>query len=165
MHLNASKTKTLVLSRSPARYSPQINGEAVRQMEKFKKLEVVFISDGKFQIDGRIGVANGVLHELAPTIVTKAEMSLKTKLSVFKSIFIPIYGHESWTTTVNLRFRVQATEMGFLRGITGITRLDMVRNTDIREILGVQPLSLQIENSQLQWFGHVLRMPPEMKPK
>ncbi|VDP02381.1 unnamed protein product [Soboliphyme baturini] len=102
--------------------------------EKFKYLGIVFPSDGKFEeeIDRRIGVASGVLRELARAIVTKAKLSLKTKLSMFKSIFTPIltYG-QSWITTEKLRSHVQAAEMGFLRRVDGLTRLDMVRNTDV----------------------------------
>ncbi|VDP15331.1 unnamed protein product [Soboliphyme baturini] len=71
-------------------YQYKINGEAVEQMEKFKYLEVVFTSDGKFEekIDRPIGAASGVLRELARPFVTKAELSLNIKLSLLKLIFI-----------------------------------------------------------------------------
>ncbi|VDP28828.1 unnamed protein product [Soboliphyme baturini] len=55
--------------------------------------------------------------------------------------------------------------MGFHKRFVGLTRLEMVRNSDIRKSLGIQPLHLQIEKSQLQWLGHVLRMPAERKDK
>jgi len=50
------------------------------------------------EIDTRIGEANEVLRELYRSVVTKRELSNTVKLSVFKSIFVPIltYGHESW---------------------------------------------------------------------
>ena len=48
--------------------------------------------------------------------------------------------------------------MRFLRKIMGVTRLDRVRNTVIRETLGVEPLLLSVEKAQLRWYGHVLRM-------
>ncbi|VDP42206.1 unnamed protein product [Soboliphyme baturini] len=67
MCVNASKTKSLVLSRSSAHCSLQINGEEVEQVEKFKYLGTVFTSDGKLEeeIDRRIEVASVVLSELA----------------------------------------------------------------------------------------------------
>ncbi|VDO86577.1 unnamed protein product [Soboliphyme baturini] len=55
--------------------------------------------------------------------------------------------------------------MGFLGRVAGFTRLDMVRNSDVRKSLGIQPLLLQIEKSQLQWLRHVLRMPLQRKAK
>ncbi|VDP03110.1 unnamed protein product [Soboliphyme baturini] len=92
MRVNAYKMNGLVLSRFPARCCIQINGEAVEQVEKFKYLGSVFTSDGKLEeeIDLRIRVGSGVLRELARTTVTKAELSLETELSIFKSIFIAI---------------------------------------------------------------------------
>ena len=89
------------------------------------------------------------------------------KLSVFKSVYIPIltYCHETWVMTERTRSRIQAAEMRFLRGVAGVTRLDRIRNTSIRDSLGVEPLLLQIERSQLRWYGHVVRMPHQRLAK
>ena len=45
------------------------------------------------------------------------------RLSVFKSIFVPIHtcGHESWVTTDRMLTQLQAPEMGFLRRLHGVT--------------------------------------------
>ncbi|VDO81544.1 unnamed protein product, partial [Soboliphyme baturini] len=61
-----------------------INGKAMEQLDKFKYLGIAFTSDAKLEeeIDRRIGVASKVLRELARTVVTKAELSLKTMLSI-----------------------------------------------------------------------------------
>ena len=97
----------------------------------------------------------------------KRELSKSAKLSVFKTVFVPIltYGHESWVMTERIRSQVQAAEMRFLRKIEGLTLLHKVRNSKIRESLNVEPLLLRIERSQLRWFGHVSRMPQERFPK
>jgi hypothetical protein len=44
--------------------------------------------------------------------------------------------------------------------MTLVTRLarDKIRNETIRRNLGVPPLQMEIEESQLRWAGHVLRM-------
>jgi len=39
-----------------------------------------------------------------------------------------------------------------------------VRSSDIRRELGVEPLLLRVERSQLRWFGHLIRMPPGRLP-
>ena len=79
---------------------------------------------------------------------------------MFKSLFLPTltYGQESWILTERTRSRVQAVEMRFLRRIVGVTRLDRIRNNDIRTNLQVEPLLLSVERAQLRWYGHVLRM-------
>ncbi|KAI3359537.1 hypothetical protein L3Q82_013940, partial [Scortum barcoo] len=40
-----------------------------------------------------------------------------------------------------------------------------VRSSVIREELGVEPLLLRIERSQLRWLGHLFRMPPGRLPR
>jgi hypothetical protein len=54
--------------------------------------------------------------------------------------------------------KIQTIEMRFLRKVVGKTRRDKIRNETIRRILGVPPLQTEIEESQLRWAGHVLRM-------
>jgi len=56
-------------------------------------------------------------------VVTKRELSNTVKLSVFKSVFVPIltYGHESWAMTERILTLVQGPEMGFLRRLHGVT--------------------------------------------
>jgi len=56
-------------------------------------------------------------------VVTKREFSNTEKLSVFKSVVVPILtcGHESWVMTEIMLTQVQAAEMGFLRRVHGVT--------------------------------------------
>jgi len=81
----------------------QVSCNALQQVETFKHLGVAFAIGGRWseEIDTRIGNANAVLRELYRSVVTKWELSNTTKLSVFKSVFVPIltYGHESWVMT------------------------------------------------------------------
>jgi len=81
----------------------QVSGNTLQQVKKFKRLGVVFKSDGRWseEVDTRIGKANAVQRELYRSVVTKQELSNTAKLSVFKSFFVPIltYGHESWVMT------------------------------------------------------------------
>ena len=97
----------------------------------------------------------------------KRELSKKAKLSVFKTVFVSIltYGHESWVMIERVRSQVQASEMRFFkksRKLHGLTRCVALR---FKNLLTSIPLLLQIERSQLRWFGHVSRMPQERLPK
>jgi hypothetical protein len=62
--------------------------------------------------------------------------------------------------TERMRSRIQAAEMRFLRRVAGLTLLDRVRSSEIRQGFNMEPALLQIERSQLRWIGHVLRMSP-----
>ena len=43
--------------------------------------------------------------------------------------------------------------------MAGLSLRDRVRSSAIQEELGVKPLLLRSERSQLTWFGHLVRMP------
>ncbi|VDP32357.1 unnamed protein product [Soboliphyme baturini] len=55
--------------------------------------------------------------------------------------------------------------MGFLRRVAGLLRFDMVPSADVRKILGVQPLLLQMKKFLLGCLRHALRMILERKAK
>ena len=67
--------------------------------------------------------------------------------------------------TERIRSRIQAVEMSFLRRVAGHSLRDRVRSSVTREELGVEPLLLHIERSQLRWLGHLFRMPPGRLPR
>ena len=50
------------------------------------------------ELDTRIGKASAVMQSLHFSVVMKRELSKKERLSIFKTVFVPIltYGHESW---------------------------------------------------------------------
>ena len=106
------------------------------------------------------------MRTLHSSVVVKKELSRKAKLSIYRSIFVPTltYGHELWVVTERTRSRVQAAEMSFLRRVAGFSLRDRVRSSVIRQGLGVEPLLLRIERSQLRWLGHLIRMPPGRLP-
>ncbi|TWW77545.1 hypothetical protein D4764_12G0009350 [Takifugu flavidus] len=43
--------------------------------------------------------------------------------------------------------------------VAGLSLRDRVRSSAIREELGVEPLLLRVERSQMRWLGHLVRMP------
>ncbi|TWW64250.1 hypothetical protein D4764_03G0012580 [Takifugu flavidus] len=116
------------------------------------------------EIDRRIGAA--VMRALNRSIVVKRELSRKARLSIYRLIYIPVltYGHQRWVMTERMRSRIQAAEMSFLHRVAGLSLRDRVRSLDIREGLGVEPLLLHIERSQLGWLGHLARMPSGCLP-
>ena len=103
---------------------------------------------------------SAVMRQLYRLVVLKRELCTKAKLSVFRSVFVPIltYGYECWLMIERVRSRVQAAEMVFLRKIRVLSLLDKVKNIDFRQSLNIKPLLLRIELSQLRWYGHVTRI-------
>ena len=137
-----------------------MGNESLPQVKEFKYLRVLFMSERMMgrDIDWRFGAAGAVLHALGRMVVTKTKLSRKAKLSICWSVFVPTltYGHERWVMTERMRLRVQVAEMGFLRRVAGVSLRDGVISSTIREGLGVEPLLLCVERSQLRWFGHLM---------
>jgi len=76
-------------------------------------------SDGRWieEVETRIGKANAVLGELHRSVVTKRELSNTAKLSVFRSVCVPIptYGNESWLMTESILSQLQAAKWDFAK--------------------------------------------------
>ena len=62
-----------------------------------------------------------------------------------------IYGCETWVLKEREKSRLQATEMRVLRKITGVSRLDHVRNETVRERLGLEPVLKKVERRRECW--------------
>ncbi|KAK0156417.1 Craniofacial development protein 2 [Merluccius polli] len=135
--------ESMVLNRKRVECTLRVGDEILPQVEEFKYL--------------------GLMHG---SVVVKRELSRKAKLSIYQSIYVPAltYGHELWVMTERTRSRVQAAEMSFLRRVAGLSLRDRVRSSVIREELGVDPLLLRVERSQMRWLGHLVRMPPGRLP-
>ena len=168
MRVSTSKTEVMVLSRQPENCTLHVDGVQLRQVEEFKYLGILFTSDGRQdrEISRRINLAGVVLRELW-SVAGNAWLPIDAQVTIFKSLFKSIltYGHESWILTERTRSRIQAAEMRFLRRIVGVSRMDHIRNTNIRETIGIEPLLLSTERSQLRWLGHLLRMAPNRLPR
>ena len=91
MKISISKSEVIHLSRNPVQCSLRVDGGSLKQVEKFKYLEVALTSDGRQdkELDVRSGKASAVMRALHHSIVLKRELSRKIKLSVFKLIFVP----------------------------------------------------------------------------
>lgn len=76
------------------------------------------------------------------SITVKKELSRKAKLSIYWFIYVLTlnYSHELWV-------------------MAKLLPRDRLRRSVPWEELGVKPLFLHIERSQLRWLGHLFRMP------
>ena len=132
MKISTAKTEILHLSRNSDLCVLQVNGATLKQVEKFKHLGVAFTSDERQdkELDTQLGKANAVMRGLHYSVVMKTILPKKVKLSVFKTVFVPIltYGHKSWVITERVRSQMQASEMRFLERIEGVTLFNKERS-------------------------------------
>lgn len=121
--------------------------------QEFKYLRVFFISEARIErdIDWQIGAASSVMHAVCWSVLVKWELSWKTKLLIYRSI----YGHKLWVVTERIRSRIQSVEISFLRRVAGINLRDKVRSSDIRGKLKVKSLFFCVRRCQFRWFRHL----------
>ena len=145
MKISTAKTEVLHLSRNPDQCVLQVNKATVKQVEKFKYLGVAFTSAVRQDeaLVTRIGKASVVMRVLHYSGVMKRELSKKAKLSVFKTVFVPILtsSHESWVMIERMRSQVQASEMRFSQKIEEVILFNKVRSSEIRKSLNIEPVT------------------------
>ena len=117
MKISTTKTEIMCLSRHTVRCSFQTNRVTLQQTEKFNYLRVTFLSDDiqDNKLDTCIGKASAAMRQRYRSVVLKRELCTKAKLSVFRSVFVPIltYGHECWVMTEIVRSEY-SSQSGFL---------------------------------------------------
>ena len=71
-----------------------------------------------------------------------------------------LYHSENWTLTTKERQMLTTTEMRCLRKATGRTRMDKIRNEEIRRRVNMQPAEQTANKNKIRWWSHHKRMAP-----
>ena len=72
-----------------------------------------------------------------------------------------MYGAETWAVKKAQEKKLDVAEMRMLRWMSGVTKLDIIRNERIRGTTKVGEISKKVQESRLKWYGHVLRREDE----
>ncbi|KAJ3655554.1 hypothetical protein Zmor_014678 [Zophobas morio] len=162
MKINVEKTKVMAIGKQTKQINISINGRKLEQVKHFNYLGVTIDDTGRQEADNteRIEKCNKLYYAINNTFINKREISQKTKMSVYKTIYLPTltYGCETWVLSQKMKSRLEANEMKYLRRVIGVTLRDHIRSSQIREQLQSKKLMDAIENKQLSWWGHVQRM-------
>jgi hypothetical protein len=72
------------------------------------------------------------------------------------------YRCETWIINEQYKRRINAAEMDYLHRSAVVSRLEHIRNEDIRKRMDAEESAIErIQKRGLNWFGHVLRMGDE----
>ena len=93
----------------------------------------------------------------ACTFVLKKSRQLKVNLVLFNIVA----GLCHWAVKKAQEKKLDVAEMRMLRWISGVTKLDRIRNVRIRGTTKVGEISRKVQESRLKWYGHVLRREEE----
>ena len=68
-----------------------------------------------------------------------------------------MHGSETWRTKVEHELKLNRTEMSMIRWMCGVKLNDRKKSKELRELLGLETVSMMIKKSRSRWFGHVER--------
>ena len=100
------------------------------------------------EINERISTAMKMYYTLNIDFLKKRAFTKKTKANVYKR-FSAQSLHENWVLTKDIRSRIKAAEIEYLRRIKGIMREYRVRSEVVRQELKVKPTLKKIINNNL----------------
>ena len=119
------------------------------------------------ELDKRIGKATSTMARLTTKVWSNADLTLKTKMAVYKACVLSIllYGSEAWTTYARQEKRLNVFHMRNLRRILNITWQEKIPNADILARANVPSIFTLLKQRRLRWLGHVRRMGDHRLPK
>ena len=94
-------------------------------------------------------------------VLSNRGLGIKAKKCLYEGVIVPtaLYGAEAWVMRSAERRKVNVFEMKCLRSLVGVSRMDKVRNEEVRRRDGIEKkLASRADQRVLRWFGHVERM-------
>lgn len=169
MSISIEKTKSMTIAKEPLRCKLVIEDKPIEQVMQFKYLGMNISSDHDPTKDlrgqiNKAAVTSGCLREI---IWNNQYMRMDSKIKIYKTCVRPAmtYAIEAREDTNKTKSMLRVAEMKVLRAITGKTRRDHVRNTDIREQCGVQDIVRWGRQRRREWYDHVKRMAEDRLPR
>ena len=173
--LTISTKKTELVFQPPPNYSGilhpiiEINNVKINTTEKFTYLGSTVTNKALLneEIIARISKASSRFGRLRDKLWNKHEISLPTKIMVYKAVVIPtlLYGSEAWTPYKVMIKKLDSFHMRCLRQICRIKWFDKVTNVEVLQKCNIPGIESFLIKNQLRWVGHVVRMPEDRAPK
>ena len=68
-----------------------------------------------------------------------------------------LYGSETWPVKMEDNQRLRRTEMSMIRWICGVKLKERKSSDELRNLLGLDSILVEMQRKRLRWFGHVER--------
>ena len=164
LRLNIAKTEYLEFAQVQTPGTIRIDGKDLVRTTEFKYLGALISSQAnlKAAVAARVNAAWMKWKEVTGVLCDR-RMPERLKSKIYRTVVRPValYGMETLPATDKSENLLHVMEMKMLRWSLGKTRLDKVRNVDVRRQLGVRPITDKTRERRTRWYGHVLRRPPE----
>ena len=141
--MNVGKSKVMRCSRRGYgdRMHVLLNGEPLEELHYFKYLGSQVAANG--------GCERDVVHRMneeyrawgaLKTVLSNRGLGIKAKKCLYEGLIVPtaLYGAEAWGMRSSERRKVNVLEMKCWRSLVGVSRMDRVRNEEVRRRAGIE---------------------------
>ena len=159
LRLNVNKTEYVTPDANEGG-TIKVDEQELSRTTAFKYLGSTITANGDLGTEVTTRVNAAWLQWRAATgILCDKRIKERIKAKIYRSVVRPValYGVECWPTTKDAERRLTTMETRMLRRTVGVTRLDRLRNKEIRSRFGVAPITDKLHEAKLRWYGHVLR--------
>ena len=135
----------------------------LERVNTFKYLGATLAENGDLDAEMTHRIQTGWQNwKMVSGILCDRRISLRVKGKYTRQNFVRpamMYGAETWAVK---KAQEKKLEMRMLRWMSGVTKLDRIRNERIRGMsTKVGEISKKVQESRLKWYGHVLRREDE----
>ena len=163
MKMNAKKTKTMLVSKdlTSTNVSVKIDGDIIKQTDKYTYLGQTITSNGKCDDDilKRIELAGSAFNSMLKSI-TARHISMKTRKRIIKAYVWStlLYGCETWTIATRNMTKLQSFEMWACRKMVKISWREKKTNEEFLTLAGEKLYIIPtIKKRKITYFGHMIR--------
>ena len=119
------------------------------------------------EVNVRIARASATFGRLHANVWNRRDISLQTKLKVYRAIVLPtlLYACETWTVYQRHAKKLNHFHTTCLRKLLNIKWQDRIPDTEVLAQVDLPSIYTILMQSQLCWAGHVAHMPDHRLPK
>ena len=137
-----------------------IQVENLERVNTFKYLGATLADNGDLDAEMTHRIQSGWKKwKRISGIMCDRRISLRVKGKVYKTVVRPamMYGAETCAVKKGQEKKLDVAEMRMLRWMSGVTKMDRIRNERIRGTTKVGEISKNLQESRLKWYEHVSR--------
>ncbi|KAK4294773.1 hypothetical protein Pmani_032624 [Petrolisthes manimaculis] len=146
-----------------------VKGQKLHAVEQFTYLGSTLSRTANIdtEVNHRISTASSAFGRLRDNVWKRRGITLETKLKVYRAAVQTtlLYGCETWTPYKRHENQLNGFQLRCLRSLLNIRWQDRIPDTEVLKRAGLQTITTIIRKTQLQWAGHVSRMPDGRIPK
>ena len=161
MTVSTTKTKSMVISREPIRCKLEVKNKMIEQVMEFQYLGIDVSSERNTYKEVRKQTMKGarISGYLRDIIWKNKHLSQESKVKIYRTIVRPVmtYAADTRAETSKTKQLLRTTEMNTLRTITGRTRRDRVRNSEIRRQCAIEDVIRFNKRRKKEWNNHITR--------